>query len=126
MGSWPQTNFSLSNFLETKGTRVRSPARLPACLRARTVRRASRGGGQRGAAPAVVPRTPCACSESSFREHTAQLPSWNPPSDPHSSPTERLGNQQTGASKLYVGVMCWSFLRRDPWIVLTGRTWWRN
>lgn len=84
------------------------------------------GGGQRGAAPAVVPRKPCACSESFFREHTAQLPSWNPSSDSHSSPTERLGNQQTGAPKLYVGVMCWSFLRRDPWIVLTGRTWWRN
>ena len=86
MGSCPQTNFRLSNFLETKGTRVRSPARLPACLRglrARTVplcaeprgRRAAGSGPRSGAPKALcllwefLPGTHCSLTilESIFR-----------------------------------------------------------
>lgn len=63
MGSCPQTNFRLSNFLETKGTRVRSPARLPACLRGlrahcATVRRASREEGSGERPPQRCPESP--------------------------------------------------------------------
>ena len=132
MGSCPRTNFRLSNFLESKGTPVRSPAGLPACLRglrARTVRRASREGGQRGEAPAVVPESPVPALKVSSGN---TLLSYHPGihlqihTPPPQRDEERLGNQETGTSKLYVGVMCWSFLSRDPWIVLTGRTWWRN
>ena len=96
--------------LESKGTPVRSPAGLPACLRglrARTVRRASREGGQRGEAPRSGARKPCACSESFFREHTAQLPSWNPSSDPHSSPTERRGEARKPRDRNFKA-LCWS------------------
>lgn len=80
MGSWPQTNFSLSNFLETKGTRVRSPARLPACLRAHCAQSLARGraagSGPRSGAPNALcllwkflPGTHCSVTilESTFR-----------------------------------------------------------
>lgn len=130
MGSCPQTNFRLSNFLETKGTRVRSPARLPACLRGlrahcATVRRASRGGGQRGAAPCSgAPKVLCSLRVSSG-EHTAHLPSWNPSSDPHSSPTEtRKPTDRSSKALCRSDVLV--LLEERSLIVLTGRTWWRN
>ena len=55
MGFCPQTN--LSNFLERKGTPVHTPARLPACLRARC-EHSLVGGGQWAAAATVVPESP--------------------------------------------------------------------
>lgn len=79
--------------------------------------------------PAVVPESPVPALKVSSGN---TLLSYHPGihlqihTPPPQRDEERLGNQETGTSKLYVGVMCWSFLSRDPWIVLTGRTWWRN
>lgn len=132
MGSYHRTNFRLSNFLESKGTPVRSPAG-PSCMSAWSARarcaQSLAGGGQRGAAPAVVPESPVPALKVSSGN---TLLSYHPGihlqvhTPPPQRDEKRLGNQQTGTSKLYVGVMCWSFLSRDRWIVLTGRTWWRN
>ena len=58
-------------------------------------------------APRSGARKPCACSESFFREHTAQLPSWNPSSDPHSSPTERRGEARKPRDRNFKA-LCWS------------------
>lgn len=90
-----------------------------------TVRRASRGGGQRGAAPQWCPESPVPALKVSSGEHTAQLPSWNPSSDSHSSPTEtRKPTDRSSKALCRSDVLV--LLEERSWIVLTGRTWWRN
>ena len=131
---WVPTTEPILDLVTSLNQKARPSAALqalPACLRGLPARCAQSlaGGGQRGAAPAVVPESPVPALKVSSGN---TLLSYHPGihlqvhTPPPQRDEKRLGNQQTGTSKLYVGVMCWSFLSRDRWIVLTGRTWWRN
>ena len=95
MGFCPQTNLRLSNFLERKGTPVRTlRAFLPVCVRCE---HSLVGGGQRAAGATVVPESPVPALK--FPREHCSVTILDPTSDPHSSPTERRGGARKATDR---------------------------